>query len=155
MEGKDRACVPDVPWQDGAACGGGGMWRSGNSPVTNTGMDPAGDKNVGSSPGLGSLACGTFSKGWSSVGFLRVLRFPPPLQNNNGCRQLKLFQIQKDFNFSFLVATVPLHHVSVYVFLCCMCTCVCCKTCKHVSVYRGIRSPRFELTRGKARLSIL
>ena len=105
------------------------MWRSGNSPVTNTGMDPAGDKNVGSSPGLGSLACGTFSKGWSSVGFLRVLRFPPPLQNNNGCRQLKLFQIQKDFNFSFLVATVPLHHVSVYVFLCCMCMCVCCKAC--------------------------
>ena len=28
----------------------GGVWRSGNSPVTNTGMDPAGDENVGSSP---------------------------------------------------------------------------------------------------------
>ena len=55
----------------------GGMWRSGNSPVTNTGMDPAGDKNVGSSPGLGSLACGTFSKGWSSGVFSGYSGFLP------------------------------------------------------------------------------
>ena len=55
----------------------GGMWRSGNSPVTNTGMDPAGDKNVGSSPGLGSLACGTFSEGRSSGVFSGYSGFLP------------------------------------------------------------------------------
>ena len=43
----------------------GGMWRSGNSPVTNTGMDPAGDENVGSSPGLGN---------WHVAPFLRANR---------------------------------------------------------------------------------
>ena len=78
----------------GESCGG--MWRSGNSPVTNTGMDPAGDKNVGSSPGLGSLACGTFSKGWSSgvfsgySGFLSLFKIVMDADHKNYFKYKKI-----------------------------------------------------------------
>jgi len=66
-------------------------------------------------------------------GFLRVLQFPLslPLQNSNGCRPLKLFQIQKDFNFTFLVVHLPAFtpRVCLNVFLSCVRVCVCCKAC--------------------------